>query len=377
VRHAGRRACPPSPAGFAFSGQAVLLGGVPSHVAHDYDDPSAAPRPCQNCGAPLRGPYCARCGQHDIDYHRSFRHLAHDLLENLFHFDGKILVTVAWLLAKPGRLTAEFNAGRRQSQVPPLRLYIFVTVLFFLGVHLLNHGHLIDYDRHETDQVTSRVQQLLKSEDPLIASLTLTQRQEVNRMVTAIATANTVQLDDAAIKEIVLRVRNGEHQKFKGVSVTFDRGSRLGRALSDKIASGELTLSTILDELERRVPTLLFLGMPVFALLLRIFYVRSSRYYIEHLIFSLHLHTWGFLALMIGSGYFKLAALGPGWLTTAFWGIFLFWMLWYVLAAFRTIYGQGWTKTAAKLVPLGFSYAIMLVAMSALFFGGSLWMAME
>ncbi|HYP17616.1 MAG TPA: DUF3667 domain-containing protein, partial [Opitutus sp.] len=64
-------------------------------------------------------------------------------------------VSVAWLLATPGRLTAEFNAGRRASQVPPLRFSIFVAALFFLLLHLLNQGHLLPINRHEAENFTA------------------------------------------------------------------------------------------------------------------------------------------------------------------------------------------------------------------------------
>ena len=93
-----------------------------------------------------------------------------------------------------------------------------------------------------------------------------------------------------------------------------DRSSGLGLSLSRKLASGELTVSDIWDAIEQRIPTLLFLGVPLFALLLKIFYLGSGKFYVEHLIFSLHLHTWLFLVIMVGNGYLKLASLGPSWL---------------------------------------------------------------
>ena len=363
-----------------------------SRVVHNYDDP-AAPRACQNCGTPLRGPYCSRCGQPDIDYHRSFHHLTHDLLENLFHFDGKFLVSVAWLLARPGRLTAEFNAGRRVSQVPPLRFYLFVTVLFFLGVQLLNRGHLIDFDRREVDALTQTVEQGVKSAEKLGGSLTPVQRDELARRLREIAASRP--LDPTIITETARNVRTQTIPDASAAAaaktplvptaprraqtqITIDRSSSLGRTLEKKLASGELTFSQIADELEHRVPTLLFLGMPVFALLLKVFYLRTGRYYIEHLVFSLHLHTWAFLSFMIGSGYFKLAALGPGWLATAFGWAFWCWMLWYLLASFRTVYAQSWTKTALKLVSLGLAYTFALIGMTGLIFGATVaWLAME
>ncbi len=141
------------PGGLLHGASPALFAAVSSHATPDYADPAAPPRVCQNCGAPLTGPFCAACGQQDVDYHRGFHHLFHDLAENLFHFEGKFFVTVAWLLAKPGRITLEFIAGRRASQLNPLRFYIFVSVLFFLGLSLLNHGHLIDIPRKEVDEL--------------------------------------------------------------------------------------------------------------------------------------------------------------------------------------------------------------------------------
>lgn len=324
------------------------------HVQHNYDDP-AAPRVCQNCGTRLRGPYCSDCGQHDVEYHRSFPNLAHELLENLFHFDGKFLVSVAWLLAKPGRLTVEFNSGRRTSQVPPLRFYIFVTVLFFLGVHLLNHGHLLPIDRHAANAAGRNI---LEYSPP--ADFTKMQRARwgalVGEAVEEREKANqSGLLPPEKLAEIAKQVRTEipaaapapPRSRSPGVQISVDE-SDAGKEFKRRLKRGELNLGDFLDALEARVPTLLFMGMPVFALLLKLLYLRHKKYYIEHLIFSLHLHTWAFLALMIGSGYLRLAALGPRFLSVAVGIALVVWLFWYVLAAFRTVYAQGWGWTLFK-----------------------------
>ena len=344
-----------------------------SEVAHDYADPAAPPRLCQNCTAPLHGPYCAKCGQHDVDYHRSFYHLTHDLLENLFHFEGKFFVSVAWLLTKPGKLTAEFNAGRRQSQLNPLRFYLFVTVLFFVGVHLLNHGHIFDFDRKEADRAASKIQSTISDANALTKDLTPAQKEEFGRLIGETIEANPQRFDPRIIPELIERVKretpatdapHAATPRKKKRNATIDVGSEGGRELKRKLASGEITLSKIVDEVEGRVPTLLFLGMPICALLLKLLYRRSRRYYIEHLIFSVHLHTWAFLVFMVGIGYFKLAALGPRWLTTAFGWLLTAWMLWYVFAAFRTVYQQGWIKTGVKLMLLGSTYLFTIITLT-------------
>ena len=367
---------------------ACSLRGVSSHASPDYADPAAPPRLCQNCSAPLTGPFCAACGQHDVDYHRGFHHLFHDLLENLFHFEGKFFVTVAWLLVKPGRITLEFNAGRRASQLNPLRFYIFVSVLFFLGLSLLNHGHLIDIPRKDVDRLQLDLTSQAKQIDSLVGDFTPEEKAEIGRRIGEAAKRNRGKFDRDAIIASIREARKaaapatapaakGPSTKVR-LKVRLDRSSALGQNLARKLGSGELTLSDIWDALEHRVPTLIFLGVPLFALFLKIFYLGSDRFYVEHLIFSLHLHTWFFLVIMVGNGYLKLAAFGPGWLDNlCAWAVTL-WALWYFFRSFRVVYGQGRFITATKIVLLGFihSFALLMLAV-ALLSATVAWLAYE
>jgi hypothetical protein len=369
----------------------ALFAAVSSHAPHDYADPSAPPRLCQNCSAPLTGPFCAQCGQHDVDYHRGFHHLAHDLLENLFHFEGKFFVTVAWLLAKPGRITREFIAGRRASQLNPLRFYIFVSVLFFLGVSLLNHGHLVDIPRKQVDALQLDLTKQVKEAKDLTTDFTDAEKTELLRRVTEAATTDGKFNRDAAIAAIrAARAAHpaaaakesaplpGKAGKYGSTKVRIDRSSWLGERLARKLGSGELTISDIWDAIEHRIPTLLFLGVPLFALLLKLLYLRSGKFYVEHLIFSLHLHTWLFLVFMLGNGYLKLASLGAGWIETmAAWALTL-WALWYVFRSFRVVYGQSRPKTAVKIALLGMVHFFVLLGLAITLVSATVaWLAYE
>jgi len=226
---------------------------VSSHASPDYADPAAPPRLCQNCSTPLTGPFCAACGQHDVDYHRGFHHLFHDLLENLFHFEGKFFVTVAWLLAKPGRITLEFIAGRRASQLNPLRFYIFVSVLFFLGLSLLNHGHLIDIPRKDVDRLQLDLTSQAKQIDSLVGDFTPEEKAEIGRRIGEAARRNRGKFDRDAIIASIREVRKAAAPapatapaaKGPSTKVRLDRSSGLGQNLARKLGSGELTLSDI------------------------------------------------------------------------------------------------------------------------------------
>ena len=88
---------------------------------------------CPNCGRRDigRDAFCPDCGQENHELDPSFRHILSEFLESTLHFDSKFFRTASALVTRPGFLTREFVEGRRQMYVPPIRLYIFCSVLFF------------------------------------------------------------------------------------------------------------------------------------------------------------------------------------------------------------------------------------------------------
>ena len=110
------------------------------------------------------------------------------------------------------------------------------------------------------------------------------------------------------------------------------------------------------------LPLMMFLLLPFYALLLKLLYIRSGRYYVEHIIYALHIHSFMFLTLGSALGWYLTApwfgyeAAPPGLLSFAFWA----WILLYAWFAMKRMYGQGWWKTSIKYLMLGFSYIFLL-----------------
>lgn len=104
--------------------------------------------PCANCDTALQGPYCHACGQLAEDFERSIGSLLVEAFENLFHADGRLPRTLRALVLHPARLTRDYLAGKRAYQMPPLRLFLVVIVVFFLAGDLKNaisppHAYLV------------------------------------------------------------------------------------------------------------------------------------------------------------------------------------------------------------------------------------------
>ncbi|HST60627.1 MAG TPA: DUF3667 domain-containing protein [Longimicrobium sp.] len=86
---------------------------------------------CENCGAVLAGPFCHACGQAAEPPTRSVRAFANQAATDLTNLDGRIPRTLGLLLARPGRLTREYLAGRRVRYTQPLQVYLGCAAAFF------------------------------------------------------------------------------------------------------------------------------------------------------------------------------------------------------------------------------------------------------
>ncbi|HKS28246.1 MAG TPA: DUF3667 domain-containing protein [Pyrinomonadaceae bacterium] len=104
---------------------------------------AALTEPCLNCGAPLSGEYCHRCGQKRIHKHEfSVKHFFGHLLHEITHLDSnKILKTLRDLVFKPGLLAEEYLAGRKGRYINPIRVYLTFSAIYFLFAW----GALLDF----------------------------------------------------------------------------------------------------------------------------------------------------------------------------------------------------------------------------------------
>ena len=95
---------------------------------------------CLNCEHELNSEFvfCPMCGQETKDTAKSVGHFIHHFANDYFTFDSKILKSFGPLLFKPGFLTKEFFAGRRVRYIPPMRMYLFVSIIFFLVLSWLS-----------------------------------------------------------------------------------------------------------------------------------------------------------------------------------------------------------------------------------------------
>src|SRR5689334_2550207 len=121
------------------------MSSPPVPVVSPPEPPQPPTLVCANCHAALTGEYCAACGQRHEPHVHTLAHFAGEALESVSHADSRLWRTLWYLLARPAYLTKEFFAGKRVSYLPPFRLYLVISVAFFLTVHLPD-GAVIQLD---------------------------------------------------------------------------------------------------------------------------------------------------------------------------------------------------------------------------------------
>jgi hypothetical protein len=269
---------------------------------------------CHNCATPLQGNYCAHCGQVDHPLDPRIHDLAHELTHEFLHLDGKILTSFRNLLFFPGRLSAEFLAGKRARSIGPVRLYLTMSLLFFL---VLAHG--TKPDRTEAKP------------NPQDVSLNLDGDTDQNSLTKNGSDA----LNTAADAGTQKKQKIWKHKMEDAIR----------RAVSDP--------QTFQHELLSNCSRAMFVLVPLFALLLRIAYRNRRYHYPAYVYFSLHYHAFVFLifSLMLLAGMMKIDALH-----TAFgWIVFLGVPL-YLYLAMRRVFGGSRKRTLLRLVTLGMLY---------------------
>jgi hypothetical protein len=291
---------------------------------------------CLNCSATLIGPFCAQCGQHAHESARSLHVLFHDAWHLFTHLDGRVWSTFAALLIRPGRLTREYFADHRARYVPPFRLYFIISVAFFglasltTGLSKLGTVHTGPLSAADRADIQKDLQDSSAPDAVTQAVVTFTDQTQISPQHAAQLCSHL----SLGVPWLDPRLQaTCKHQAA-------DQGKSMMHAFGGM------------------VPKMMFVFLPLMALVMLALYHSPPRFYVEHLVFLLHLQSNLFLAMIVGmlitaaaEAWPLLASVASIATTVLFW-----YALWYTYMALRRYYAQSWTKTLAKFIVVFIAY---------------------
>ncbi|MBC7616542.1 MAG: DUF3667 domain-containing protein [Pedobacter sp.] len=336
---------------------------------------------CLNCGKIVKENFCPNCGQENIVVKEDALHMVTHAVADYFHFEHKFFGTLKPLLLKPGQLTSSYVAGKRVSFIHPIRLYIFVSIVFFLVIFSGSKTEKETGEKPKAGKVNSA-----KEQDSLQAKK-IRDLEEAMKYVpikgsvkdSIIKAAKEDIKNDGVKANTTVDLRSGKKNKWNGSWISKDttvagyEKSQLALPKNKRdgfikhyISKRSIELNNYPDptiklkeDLLHNIPKMMFLLLPLFALILKLVYINKKKYYYEHLVYSFHLHSAIFLSVLLTlllQWFFALFYDINGWLTS-FCSIYI---IWYIYRSLRTFYASTRWVTVLKMLFLFFAYSFVL-----------------
>jgi hypothetical protein len=332
--------------------------------------PERKEKDCLNCGATVTGRYCQHCGQENIETKQNFWSLSKHFIYDVFHFDGKFFDTVRYLLYRPGFVPKEYVEGRRMSYLDPIRMYLFTSALFFLiffTVKDINPDTFkSEYHRNMTRQERLDYSSVVYGKLKKDSSDTVLKKQ----LSFLLDTSFKMKLDSPSYKpsndsSFLIEINNrryilvSDSSKVKNkinigstwVKKKFELTQ--GRYNEKYADNPNAMIGDILRSFLHKLPYLLFLSLPFFALILKLLYARRKAfYYSDHAVFTLYHYIFSFILLLFYLLFDKLYT----WLHWDFFNflnvaLFIFGGV-YLFLSMKRFYGQKAGKTFLKFLLL-------------------------
>lgn len=344
---------------------------------------------CSNCGTPLKGQICHSCGQDSDILQRPFWNHVMEILDGQFGIDGKLWRTLPALIFRPGYVTRNYISGVRARYVQPFRLYIFASFVF-LFLLWGGSGGIGDLFQNEAMDVDPEVMAGLEAELAALEEESPEQVAQIRRVMDGIQAGSPVASEGpvsepdtdgltlegafaspemredmkAGVRRALLPEQPGDSEPVAddpdevGINVDVSGLSWLPYAarerLSDQIEIIIDDPTRWFDAMRASMTWMLILLLPVYALVIAIGQVwRRGFYYYDHLIVSLHFHSFLFVLL---SGLILLSPLIGGFGVL----VFLVWSNYYLYRIHRAVYEHGRFMAAIRTITLDITYLIIL-----------------
>lgn len=335
---------------------------------------------CLNCGYPLIGKYCAQCGQKAFLHKDSFWHMIVHFAGDYFHYDNKFWTTIKALFLKPGLITLEYINGKRAKYLNPIQLYIFVSSVFFLlffsstneapsknkRKHKLVSIDSIDHKPATDSSIQDAILDFIDSTNQSppesnnnSGGFTLVEPFTEYDSNSGIKPRKYKSLADYDSLQLALPYsqRDGLIRKYI---------NRKYYSISDRYPDRHSFSEAFTDKIQHNFPKAFFLLLPVFALFLKFLFSKKDRYYVDHVIFSIHFHSFIFILFSIPELIDKF--FDNEYLYPFLQGIFFLGIGVYLYAAIKRVYPSAAWKRILRQCILTFAYFLSFIITSILLF---------
>ena len=332
----------------------------------------AATEQCKNCDKQFENSfdYCPYCGQEKADK-LTFGVLFSNTISNYFSIDARFFKSFIPLLIKPGVLARKFVDGKRLTYLHPAQFYLFISVVFFFLFsfsvrqtdnqfnQMLKEGFSKDATLDSLQEVKETIQPNIEGVVTNLDSLSgipSEELEELKMVIDSVEQGPEVGFDfDRNLLDSLIANNAPHEEKLKAMGMDDDAGFLTQRFFEQMLKFYEQQGDGIIQAFYDTIPIAMFLMLPLFAFLLKIFYWKRG-IFAHHMVFSFYFFTFLFTAfsiLLILSNWVKL----PWWLDM----LIIVSYLIYLAIALRNFYKSSWPGAVVKSGVISFAYMLFIV----------------
>lgn len=343
---------------------------------------------CLNCGATVIGRYCHVCGQENTEPKETFWHMATHFFYDITHFDGSFFVTLKDLLFKPGFLSREYMLGRRKKYLHPVRMYVFTSAVFFLVFFSLYQVSEKDISSSD-NRGKAKEGLIIAKEEAFKKAKTKADSAEITKGFELLGYADEEDKDFdtissnkgglnfkfgrnvnnyATLKEYD-SVQNSLPNEKRDAGIT-KMITRKSVQLNEKYKGDQTKIAKeLINKFLHTFPYLLFVSLPLYALFLKLLYMRHRKQYFfaDHGVFLIHLYVFTFLFLLLFFALNKLEEATHWSVIGIIQTLLILTGIFYTIRAMRNFYRQGWGKTILKFILFNILCFVSIMILFAVF----------
>jgi hypothetical protein len=333
---------------------------------------------CKNCEKSFDSSfdYCPYCGQEATD-NLTFGVLFSNTIENYFSIDARFFRSFVPLMLKPGVLARRFVDGKRLKYLHPAQFYLFISVLFFFIFSFtvrkadkeVNKALEKGFETEINLDSIPSVQDSLGIEQARKAlkenqKYTTFDDEEISRLDSIIVAGPEQRAFSLGISQDKLDslIAAGAplDEKLKAIGLKEDASAFNKRLFMQLLKLYEQRAGGLLQTLYDTIPVAMFVLLPLFALLLKLFYWKRGSF-AHHMVFSFYYFTFLFTTFCVLL-LINLVIDLPGALEF----LILMSVMVYLMIALRNFYRSSWIGAFFKSGIISFLYMLFVVPMAAI-----------
>jgi hypothetical protein len=249
---------------------------------------------CPNCENSFNRnyDYCPHCGQRNKELNLSFRYFVVDFISSSFNLDSKIFTTLRVLIFTPGKIATEFLSGKRTMYIPPVRLYLIISLVYFTLLSLIDADIVkIKETGDEPETVSDTIQTLIDtSGSHSIDTSILIQSHDTLKSSKVEEEPAIITMDNIGELGELIENENDSSNLEEDERGWFDR-FLIDRAKKLDSEEGKREFQSLI---RKYISIGMFVLMPVTALIFFLLFYRGT-FYLQHLVFVLYLQSMMYL----------------------------------------------------------------------------------